>query len=81
MRLRPGALTLDELLNLHRADDGIELDAAAWPVVQRSAAVVPRRKATLTGTGLKNSHSSPASSITSTKSGGVHGLWRAPCWR
>ncbi len=40
MRLRPGALTLDELLAIHRGDGQLELDAAAWPSVQRSAAVV-----------------------------------------
>ena len=40
MRLRPGALTLDELLAIHRGDEPLELDAAAWPAVQRSAAVV-----------------------------------------
>ena len=46
-----------------------------------SSAVVPRRNATLSGTGLKNSHSSPARLTTSTKSGGVRGLCRAPCCR
>ena len=40
MRLRPGALTLDELLAIHRGGERLELDAAAWPAVQRSAAVV-----------------------------------------
>lgn len=40
MRLRPGALTLDELLAIHRSGERLELDAAAWPAVQRSAAVV-----------------------------------------
>jgi histidine ammonia-lyase len=40
MQLRPGALTLDELLAIHRGGEGLELDAAAWPAVQRSAAVV-----------------------------------------
>jgi histidine ammonia-lyase len=40
MRLRPGALTLDELLAIHRGGEPLELDAAAWPAVQRSAAVV-----------------------------------------
>src|SRR5690348_11691143 len=43
-----------------------------------SSAVVPRRNAMSTGTGLKNSHSSPASVTTSTKSGGVRALCRAP---
>ena len=46
-----------------------------------SSAVVPRRNATLTGTGLKKSHSSPTRFTTSTKSGGVRGLCRAPCCR
>jgi histidine ammonia-lyase len=40
MRLRPGVLTQDELLAVHRGGERIELDAAAWPAVQRSAAVV-----------------------------------------
>jgi histidine ammonia-lyase len=40
MRLRPGALTADELLAIHRGGERLELDAAAWPAVQRSAAVV-----------------------------------------
>ncbi len=40
MRLRPGALTLDELLAIHRGSEALELEAAAWPAVQRSAAVV-----------------------------------------
>ncbi len=40
MRLRPGALTLDELLAIHRGGEALELDAAAWPAVQSSAAVV-----------------------------------------
>jgi histidine ammonia-lyase len=40
MRLRPGALTADELLAVHRGGEALELDAEAWPAVQRSAAVV-----------------------------------------
>jgi len=40
MHLRPGALTADELLAIHRGGERLELDAAAWPAVQRSAAVV-----------------------------------------
>ena len=40
MRLRPGALTLEELLAIHRGGEPLELDAAAWPAVQRSAAIV-----------------------------------------
>jgi histidine ammonia-lyase len=40
MRLQPGALTLDELLAIHRGGAAIEIDAGAWPAVQRSAAVV-----------------------------------------
>ena len=43
-----------------------------------SSAVVPRRKATVTGTGLNKSHSSPARLITSTKSAGVRALCLAP---
>jgi histidine ammonia-lyase len=40
MRLRPGALTQDELLAIHRGGEALELDVTAWPAVQRSAAVV-----------------------------------------
>jgi histidine ammonia-lyase len=40
MRLRPGVLTLDELLAIHRGGEPLELDVTAWPAVQRSAAVV-----------------------------------------
>jgi histidine ammonia-lyase len=40
MLLRPGALTLDDLLAVHRGGPALALDAAAWPAVQRSAAVV-----------------------------------------
>jgi histidine ammonia-lyase len=40
MRIVAGALTLDQLLAIHRGGQRIELDAAAWAAVQRSAAVV-----------------------------------------
>jgi histidine ammonia-lyase len=40
MRLRPGALMLDELLAIHRGGQQLELDGVAWPAVHRSAAVV-----------------------------------------
>ena len=40
MLLRPGALTLDELLAVHRGGEALVLDDTAWPNVQRSAAVV-----------------------------------------
>jgi histidine ammonia-lyase len=40
MLLRPGALTLDDLLAVHHGAGPLELDRAAWPNVQRSAAVV-----------------------------------------
>lgn len=40
MRLLPGALSLDELLALHRGGERLELDPAAWPAIERSAAVV-----------------------------------------
>jgi histidine ammonia-lyase len=40
MRLAPGALTLDELLSLHRGGAPIEIVPTAWPAVLRSAAVV-----------------------------------------
>ena len=51
----------------------------ASPLARRIARERGVDLATLTGTGLKKSHSSPASVTTSTKSGGVHGLCRAPC--
>jgi histidine ammonia-lyase len=40
MRLAPGALSLDDLLVLHRGGQPLELDPAAWPAIDRSAAVV-----------------------------------------
>ncbi len=40
MRLAPGALSLDELLALHRGGLPLEIDPAAWPAIDRSAAVV-----------------------------------------
>ena len=40
LHLRPGALTLDDLLAVHRGGVAVEVDPAAWPGVQRSAAVV-----------------------------------------
>ena len=40
MRVIPGALSLDHLFALHRGGGKIEIDPAAWPAVQRSAAVV-----------------------------------------
>jgi histidine ammonia-lyase len=40
MRLVPGALTLDDLLAIHRGGEPLEIDPAAWLAVQRSAAVV-----------------------------------------
>jgi len=40
MRLVAGGLTLDQLLAIHRGGEAIELDAGAWPAVERSAAVV-----------------------------------------
>ena len=40
MRLTPGALSLDDLLVLHRGGQPLELDPAAWPAIDRSAAVV-----------------------------------------
>jgi histidine ammonia-lyase len=40
MRLQAGALTLDDLLAIHRGGASIEVDATAWPAVQRSVAVV-----------------------------------------
>jgi histidine ammonia-lyase len=40
MRIVAGALTLDQLLTIHRGGEAIELDAGAWPAVKRSAAVV-----------------------------------------
>ena len=40
MQLVPGALSLDDLLALHRGGQPLELDAAAWPAIDRSAAVV-----------------------------------------
>jgi histidine ammonia-lyase len=40
MLLRPGALTLDDLLAVHHGAGPLKLDRAAWPNVQRSAAVV-----------------------------------------
>jgi histidine ammonia-lyase len=40
MRIVAGALTLDQLLAIHHGGQRIELDAAAWAAVQRSAAVV-----------------------------------------
>ena len=40
--LRPGALSLDDLQAIHRGGVRLELDAAAWPVVEASAAVVRR---------------------------------------
>jgi histidine ammonia-lyase len=40
MRFVAGGLTLDQLLAIHRGGEAIELDEAAWPAVQRSAAVV-----------------------------------------
>jgi histidine ammonia-lyase len=40
MLLRPGALTLDELLTVHRGGEALVLDDMAWPQVLRSAAVV-----------------------------------------
>jgi histidine ammonia-lyase len=45
LTLKPGALSLDELLALHRGGQAIALDAGAWPAVQRSAAVVQRAAA------------------------------------
>ena len=40
MRVVAGALSLDDLLAVHRGGERLELDSAAWPAVQRSAAVV-----------------------------------------
>ena len=40
MRLAPGALSLDDLLALHRGGQALELDPTAWPAIDRSAAVV-----------------------------------------
>ncbi len=40
MLLRPGALTLDGLLAIHRGGERLDLDTAAWPAVRSSAAVV-----------------------------------------
>jgi histidine ammonia-lyase len=40
MRIVAGALSLDELLAVHRGGEPIEFDSAAWSAVQRSAAIV-----------------------------------------
>jgi histidine ammonia-lyase len=39
-RLRPGALSLDDLQSIHRGGRRLEIDPAAWSAVQRSAALV-----------------------------------------
>ena len=40
LQLSPGALSLDHLLAIYRGGERLAIDTAAWPVVQRSAAVV-----------------------------------------
>jgi len=40
LQLVPGALSLDNLLTLHRSGGRVAIDPSAWPAVQRSAAVV-----------------------------------------
>jgi histidine ammonia-lyase len=40
LRLTPGALSLDDLLAIHRGGERIEIDASAWPAVRKSAALV-----------------------------------------
>jgi histidine ammonia-lyase len=40
LRLKAGALSLDDLLAIHRGGERIEIDASAWPAVRASAALV-----------------------------------------
>jgi len=40
LRLTPGALSLDDLLTIHRGGERLEIDASAWPAVRASAALV-----------------------------------------
>jgi histidine ammonia-lyase len=45
MQLRPGQLTLDQLLAIHRGDESIEIDTSAHAAIAASAAVVHRAAA------------------------------------